>query len=308
MTKKHGLGRGLGGLISGAKPRPAAPAAPEKPAASAPKSAPAHATPFCEIPVSQIAPSPHQARREFDAEGLRELADSIRSEGLLQPLVVRKNGDRYLLIAGERRLRAVRALGLRSVYACVLEAGEASSAVMGLIENLQRRDLNPIETALGIASLMKDFGLTQESVAERLGQPRATVANTLRLLSLEREIQTYITKGTLSVGHAKVLLGLEDRDLRLLVARKAIEESMSVRETELEVLRAKRDVGKKIARNTPAQAANAVIRDLEKRLSGALNTAVFLKHAPKHGKLIIEYHGNEDLQRILEKLGLAKSL
>lgn len=314
--KKHGLGRGLSGLIAGARPaavqpaeKTATPAAVPAKASSAPLIKPSVVSavpqsPFQQIALSKVAPSPHQARRDFDEQAIRELADSIRSEGLLQPIVVRKKADKFLLIAGERRLRACQLLGLQSVSACVLETSEASSAVMGLIENLQRRDLNPIETALGYASLMKDFDLTQEAVAERIGQPRATIANTLRLLSLEREIQGFLNKGALSVGHAKVLLGLDSSDMRLLLARKIIEEGLSVRDAEVEVLRLKRDAGKKIVRNTPAQAQSAVITDLEKRLCSRLNTHVALKHGPKHGKIIIEYAGNEDLQRILERLGL----
>ncbi len=310
--KKHGLGRGLSGLIAAAKPaapapaQKAAPVTAAKPAAKAPAETPAPAaTPFREVALAKIDPSPHQARREFDIQAIRELAESIRAEGLLQPLVVRAKGDRFVLIAGERRLRACRQLGLRTIPVCVLEASEASSATMGLIENLQRRDLNPIETALGYASLMKDFGLTQEAVAERVAQPRASVANTLRLLALDREIQGFLIKGTISVGHAKVLLGLEDKDLRLIAARKIIEKSLSVRETEVEIARLKRDSGKKMTPNTPAQAQSAVITDLEKRLATRLNTRVALKHGPKHGKIVIEYFGNEDLQRILERIGLS---
>ena len=304
--KKHGLGRGLSGLIAGAKgvsaasgPKASVISGASKPAVAAPQ------TPFREVAVAKISASPHQARREFDEEGIRQLADSIRSEGLLQPLVVRAKGDRYLLIAGERRLRACQSIGLKTVPVCVLDVGEASSAVMGLIENLQRRDLNPIETALAYASLMKDFGLTQEAVAERVAQPRASVANMLRLLALDREIQGFLVKGAISVGHAKVLLGIEDAQMRQVAAREIIKESLSVRETEILAARLKRDSGRKLTRNTPAQAQSAVILDLEKRLSGKLNTRVSLKHGSKHGKIVIEYFGNEDLQRILERLGLA---
>jgi len=306
--KKHGLGRGLSGLISGSKMAASVALPVKKPVAVPAKSTPAPAentaSPFRQIPPSKIEPSDHQARREFDEQSLKELAESIRCEGLLQPLVVRQKGDKYQLVAGERRWRAVKQLGLKTVPVLVVQASESSSAVMGLIENLQRRDLNPIETALGHASLMKDFSLTQEAVAERLAQPRATIANTLRLLSLEREIQNFITKGQLSVGHAKVLLGLE-KQLQTAAARKVIEDALSVRETEILIAKLKRDSGKKITKSTPAQAQSAVIEDLEKRLSGKLNTRVALKHSPKHGKIIIDYFGNEDLQRILEKLGLA---
>ena len=193
------LGRGLGGLIASA-----APAAPKLEAA--PGAAPS-APGYQEIAVHLVEPSPYQARREIPAEQLGELAESIRSEGLLQPIVVRKAGERYQLIAGERRWRAFQHLKLKAIPARIVEASNASAAALGLIENLQREGLNPIEEAHGYASLIRDFDLTQEIAADRVGKARATVANTLRLLALDAEIQGFIAKGLLSVGHAKVRSG-----------------------------------------------------------------------------------------------------
>ncbi len=179
-----------------------------------------------------VEPSPYQARREIAPEQLAELAESIRSEGLLQPIVVRRQGEKFQLIAGERRWRAFQLLKIRAIPARVVEASDASAASIGLIENLQREGLNPIEEALGFASLVRDFDLTQETAAERVGKSRAAVANSLRLLSLDAEIQGYIAKDLLSVGHAKVLLGVEDAARRAVLARRVIEEGLSVRQTE----------------------------------------------------------------------------
>ncbi|MBW8782813.1 MAG: ParB/RepB/Spo0J family partition protein [Verrucomicrobia bacterium] len=299
---KSRLGRGLGGLIAGA--------APAKPAVAAPVSAvvpaQAGAPGFAEVAVGLISPSPYQARREISAEQLSELAESIRSEGLLQPIVVRKLGDKYELIAGERRWRAFQLLKLKTIPVRLVEASNASAAAIGLIENLQREGLNPVEEAYGYASLIRDFDLTQEAASERVGKGRATVANSLRLLSLDGEIQGYLAKGLLSVGHAKVLLGLADAAQRAVVARRVLEEGLSVRATE-KLVQAKK-AGAPVpagatARKVPAVEA-AAVAGIEKKLTSHLGARVALKHSAKHGKIVIEYAGNEDLQRILEKLGV----
>jgi ParB family chromosome partitioning protein len=258
--------------------------------------------------LSKVTVSPYQPRRTFDEAHLQELANSIQSEGLMQPIVVRPVGDQYQLIAGERRFRACQMLGLKKIPARILNVSDASSAVLAMIENLQREGLNPIEEGLGYASLMRDFHLTQEAVAERVGKGRATVANSLRLLQLDREIQGYLGKGLISSGHAKVLLGVEDESQRLLIARRVVENSLSVRETERLVRQAKASAGaaNRAARtlSNPSAVDQAIINDLEKQLCSKLNTKVYLKHTPKRGKIIIEYFGNEDLQRILERTGL----
>lgn len=262
------------------------------------------ATGLYEIPTHLIVPNPHQPRREFAEGSLKEMADSIRSEGLLQPVVVRKTGEQYELIAGERRWRACKLLKLKTIPSRVIEASESSSAVLSLIENLQREDLNPIEEALGLASLLRDFDLTQEAVAERVGRSRAAVANSLRLLQLDREIQAYLSKRHLSVGHAKVLLGTEDNETRLLLARQVIEKGWSVRELEKQLEAARRPNKGVQSPRSPAAQETTAIQDLQKQISSRLSTPVQLKHSPKKGRIIIEYYGNEDLQRILEKMGM----
>lgn len=311
---KSRLGRGLGGLIAAAKPAAAQPAhapdAKSAPSASATTAAPppAGAPGYLEIPVHTIEPSPYQARREIPPEQLSELAESIRSEGLLQPVVVRRNGDKYQLIAGERRWRAFQLLKIKAIPARVVEASNASSAALGLIENLQREGLNAIEEAHGYASLIRDFDLTQETAAERVGKGRASVANSLRLLGLDAEIQGYVAKNLISVGHAKVLLGIEDQAHRTVLARRIIEEGLSVRSTERLATSVKSGTASGAARSSrPASlsaADAAAVAGIEKKLTSHLGARVALMHSPKKGKIVIEYRGNEDLQRLLEKLGV----
>lgn len=318
MAKKTGLGRGLDSLISGGVK-----AVPGKTGESEIKTATAGentrktlarntsteptatAVGLFELPIGSISANPHQPRKDFNQQGLQELAESIRSEGLLQPVVVRKVKDAYQLIAGERRWRACRLLNLKKIPARIIEATESSSAVLSLIENLQRENLNPIEESMGFASLMRDFDLTQEQVAERVGRSRAAVANSIRLLQLPREIQAYLVKGLISVGHAKVLLALEGREGQMILARQCIEKGWSVRELEHQLERMKSSrTGVKNPRSSLAAEEQRAIADLQKQLSSNLSTRVLVKHTPKKGKIIIEYYGNDDLQRLIEKFGL----
>ena len=313
-NSKTRLGRGLGGLISGAGSNTA------KKGASAPvkksitgtvssvKSTPAsvsNAPGYRELALKDIVSNPYQPRREINPQHVEELAKSIQSEGLLQPVVVRAKGQKFELIAGERRLHAFRHLGKKTISARIIEASDASSATLALIENLQRENLNPIDEALGYASLVRDFDLTQEAAAERVGKGRATVANAMRLLSLGNEIQGYLSRRLISTGHAKVLLSLEQDEYRALLARRIIETGMSVREAEKQVRRIKESSGgSSTSKSKTAEAQEAVIRDLEKRIGEHFSTRVLLKHSAKKGKLTIEYYGNDDLDRILEKLGV----
>mgnify|MGYP001033361660 CR=1 FL=1 len=316
---KSRLGRGLGSLIAAGKPAtptppPSAPA--QSPAAAgaapAPAAAEAPAAPgapgYQEIAVTAVEPSPYQARKEITPEQLNELAESIRSEGLLQPIVVRKTGEKFQLIAGERRWRAFQQLKIKTIPARIVEASNASSAALGLIENLQREGLNPIEEAHGYASLIRDFDLTQETAAQRVGKGRASVANALRLLSLDPEIQGFVSKNLLSVGHAKVLLGIEDAAQRTLLARRAIEEGLSVRAMEklVQTRKAAGGAAPAAGKRLPKMSAQdtATVASVEKKLTSHLGARVAVFHAPKKGRIVIEYHGNEDLQRVLDKLGV----
>jgi len=321
---KSRLGRGLGGLISGAGKKPGGETSPPAPraeskatASASKKTAVKKAVPrqsvqaevsngsgYREISLSAIVPNPFQPRREINPQHVEELAKSIASEGLIQPIVVRERKGKFELIAGERRYRAFEKLKKTTIPARIIEASDASSATLALIENLQRENLNPIDEALGYASLLRDFDLTQEAAAERVGKSRAGVANALRLLSLSSEIQGFLSRRLISTGHAKVLLGLESPEHRKLLARRIIETGMSVREAEAQVRRLKEQGGTKSSTRKAPQAENTAIRDLEKRMGDHFNTRVSLQHGAKKGKITIEYYGNEDLGRILEKLGV----
>jgi ParB family chromosome partitioning protein len=323
-NSKTRLGRGLGGLISGtgsSKPKADVNAVTKTTTSvksTSVKNQPVTAKPatvstiapnapgFREIELERIVANPYQPRREIHPEHVEELAKSIQSEGLLQPIVVREKNGKFELIAGERRLHAFRHLKLNRIPARIIEASDASSASIALIENLQRENLNPIDEALGYASLIRDFDLTQEAAAERVGKGRATVANALRLLSLGSEIQGFLSRRLISTGHAKVLLGLESAEHRKLLARRIIQTGMSVREAEAQVRRLKKGSGSSSenVKDKPPEAEQTAIRDLEKRMSDHFNTRVALKHTPKKGRITIDYFGNDDLDRILEQIGL----
>ncbi len=320
MSNKSRLGRGLGGLITGAGSSAPAKKSPAKKAAkrsvgavqnkaavaAVNNSMPPAVPGFSELVVKEIAANPYQPRREINPVHVEELAKSIQAEGLIQPIVVRKKGDSYELIAGERRLHAFKHLKQEKIPARIIEASDASSAALALIENLQRENLNPIDEALGYASLIRDFDLTQEAAAERVGKGRATVANAMRLLTLNTEVQGYLSRRLISTGHAKVLLGLESDEHRRLLARRIIETGMSVREAEGEVRRLKSNSGSssKAGGKKNADAEATAIRDLEKRIGEHLSSRVTMKHGAKKGRITIEYVGNEDLDRILDKLGI----
>jgi ParB family transcriptional regulator, chromosome partitioning protein len=292
---KKSLGRGLGSLIGAGVTKPALPNA-----APAPAAAPvAPGLQLQELPLISIVPNPRQPRRDFDDAQVKELADSIRSEGLLQPIVVRKVKDGYELIAGERRFRAFKLIGQKTITARILEASDASSAVLALIENLQRADLNAIDEALGFASLMRDFSLTQEAVADRLGKPRASIANSVRLLALDNELQAYVRKGQLSAGHAKALLGIENVAHRVQVARLVIEKGLSVRATETEV--------KKLAstkKTDRKQTVQTVVADVQKRLASHFASPVSVVRKGTKGSISIPFSSDDELARLLEKIGV----
>jgi ParB family chromosome partitioning protein len=290
------LGKGLGALISTNKP-----ASPEVDSRER----------IERVPLSEIVPSPLQPRKEFPSEQLQELVESIRERGIIQPLIVRKVESKYELIAGERRWRAASQAGLTEAPIIVRQASDREVLELALIENLQREDLNPIEEAHAYRRLAEEFSLRQEDIAQRVGKSRSVVANSLRLLDLHSQVQTYLVKGRLSVGHAKVLLALQNPDEQLLIAERTIRESATVRTTE-RLVAAQLDrqglvrVGKA---GGPAQ-GNSVgtqnaITDLEGRLRERLTTHVTIHHSEKKGRIEIQYYGNDDLDRILLLLGVS---
>ena len=243
VEKKHGLGRGLDSLIPGTKTQPLAPVAPVavKPAVpvvpAAPVAKPEPSVPF-ELKIADIERSPYQPRREFREEELRELAESLKNSGLVQPPTVRKNAaGKWELIAGERRIRAAQLAGWTKIQVTVKDVDDLTAAAMTTTENINREDLNPIEEAVSYKTLQDTFNLTQADVAEKVGKGRATVANAVRLLELPEEVKALVQGRLLSVGHAKVLLSLEDEKERILLARECVNDQLSVRALEKKVAR-----------------------------------------------------------------------
>jgi len=286
---KRGLGRGLDALIPSGGPPPPAPAPAPGPAAGSP----------LEVDIDLIAPNPEQPRTQFDPEALRERADSIREHGILQPLVVsREPSGTYRLIAGERRLQAARLAGRRTVPVVIREAADRELLELALIENLQRADLNPIETAAAYRRLMEEHGYTQEQVALRVGKSRAAVANALRLLQLEPEIRRSVAAGEISEGHARALLALPEGPRRLEAWREVVRRGLSVRETEALVRRAAAAAGAAAAAPAPARRRTPA-GDLEVRLRRALGTRVTVVPRGEGARIVIECFSAEELDRVV---------
>jgi ParB family chromosome partitioning protein len=255
-----------------------------------------------QVELATIVPSPLQPRKNFSGEALAELVVSIRQHGIIQPLVVRNVGGRHELIAGERRWRAAEEAGLTRVPIIVRTATDLEVLELSLIENLQRADLNPIEEAQAFARLADEFGMRQEDIAQKVGRSRASVANSMRLLDLHEQVQAWLIQGLLSVGHAKVLLGLKEREEQRAVAETILRRSATVRATERIV--ARQLGGTRPRRRRQAAASSATIEDLQNRLQEHLGTRVLVHHGEKRGRIEIEYYGNDDLQRVLGALGL----
>ncbi len=248
------------------------------------------------LDVRDLRPNPYQPRQDFNEEKLQELADSIREHGIIQPLVVRKSSVRgYDIVAGERRFRAAQMVGLTTVPAVVREFSDIELMEIAVIENLQREDLNAIEIAEAYAQLMNKAKLTQEQLAKRVGQSRSHVANMLRLLQLPRQVRTLVSRGTLSMGHARALLAVEDEKRQAELAEKVVKEDMSVRKLESLIYSPKKNV----SRETVPQKNVAHIKHYEERLRTFLGTQVRIHQGKRRGKIEIEYFSPDDLERIL---------
>lgn len=276
--QKKGLGKGLGALIPGIDA--------------------AKDLPNLQVEVDRIAPNPLQPRRSFDEAKIEEMAASIRDQGIIQPLLVRRNRDGYELIAGERRLRAAVKAGLREVPVVVREASDNESLQLALIENLQREDLNPIEEASAYHRLQKDFALSQEEIADKVGKSRPAVANSMRLLLLPQEVQQEVARGRLPVGQARALLGLGNEALMIATAREVIAKGLSTRATEKLVARLR------LGRRRGAPLSDPNLRSLIERLQRSLGTKVRLIHRARsgRGKIEIEYYSAADLERIVQRM------
>jgi ParB family chromosome partitioning protein len=292
IEKRKALGRGLSALIPGGT-------------SISPSSSNLRPD-FFECAIEEIAPSPDNPRQLFDEAKLVELTESIRQQGLVQPLVVRERpaneGGGFLLIAGERRWRAAQKAGLRSVPVVVKEVAPAAAFELMLVENLQREDLNPIEEAEAYHRLTNEFGYTQEQLAERVGKDRATVANSLRLLKLPKGVLERVARGELSMGHARALLGLETVSSIERAAARVIAKQLSVRQTEALVQRERKEREAPSGHHPPLT-PSAGIRDLEARLERALGTRVkVVQKDVQSGRLEIDYHSLDQLDTILEKI------
>ena len=274
--QKRGLGRGLDALLA----------------------SPAEIESTSEIDINTIDPNPDQPRMHFDEEKLNELSASIREHGVLQPLLVVRQGERYLLVAGERRWRASRMAGLKKVPVIIREYSPQQVAEISLVENLQRDDLNPLEEAMGIRSLIDTFSLTQEQVAERLSMSRPAVTNSLRLLTLPLSIQDWVLDGSLSAGHARAIAALEDESSKLTIARRAIDSGLSVREVEDLARRSKLTKEQKQA-ITPVKHPPE-FREFEELLMKALGTKVQVRGTLDRGSIQIDYYSRQDLERLFE--------
>ncbi|HPF99653.1 MAG TPA: ParB/RepB/Spo0J family partition protein [Kiritimatiellia bacterium] len=301
MAGRHiGLGRGLGALI---KDTPAAPA----------EAAAESAAGAIQVPIEKVHKSPWQPRKRMAAEPLEELTHSVRERGVLQPLLVRKVEDRFELIAGERRLRASQAAGLKEVPVIIMDVSDREALELALVENLQREDLNLIEEAEGYRALGEKFEMTQEQIAQRVGKARASVANALRLLDLPNRVKQLVAENQLSAGHAKVLLGLEIGQEQELLAARVVGEGLSVRALEHVINRLKKPAKK--ARSEKSDIPEGHLKYLTDKLHQHMGTAVRISPSRTlaNGKKVkgtveIDFYSNDDLDRLLVILGLVDNI
>lgn len=252
-----------------------------------------------ELSIDDIQPNPFQPRKRFDEAKLAELAESIKQHGIVQPLVVRQKDNRYELVIGQRRLQAARIVGLEKVPVIVNALEDIEMVQVALIENLQREDLNVIEEADAYRLLIEEFGMTQEELAQVLGRSRPTIANTMRLLNLSPKVQEIVSRGTISMGHARTLLAIDDFRLQEKVCKYIVEKQLSVRETEELVRRVVTTGRLERSKTKTGQEKDPHITSIEERLRRALGTQVRVRPGKKKGKIEIEYYSDEDLERIL---------
>lgn len=248
------------------------------------------------VEVAKIRPNRYQPRKEFNKERLDELISSIKEKGVVQPILIRPCEDGYELIAGERRLRAVKSLGYEQIPAVVKNVDDINAIELSLIENIQREELNPIEEASAYQRLIDEFNFTQEIIGQAVGKDRATVANSIRLLALPKKVQEFLSTGSINTGHAKVLLSIQDAVQQMTLARMVLDKGLSVRS--LENLVKRKTGGRK-----KAISADSDMRAIEEKLQQILGTKVRIRHGKKRGTIQIEYYSNEDLSRILRVLG-----
>jgi ParB family chromosome partitioning protein len=253
-----------------------------------------------ELKINEIEPNLDQPRKDFDEESLRQLADSIAVHGIIQPILVRREGMSYKIVAGERRWRAARMAGIETVPAIVKEYSDNELLEVALIENLQREDLNPLEEAEAYKRLIEEYGLTQEQIANVIGKSRPSIANSLRLNKLHDEVKKLLRENLITEGHARALLSIEDPDSQIKAAEIIISKGLSVRETERYVKNLEKDIEKQKIKKADDIAIE--IKSIEDRLKNILGTKVKLQHGKNKGKIVIDYYSNDDLDRILNLL------
>jgi ParB family transcriptional regulator, chromosome partitioning protein len=290
MTKRGGLGRGLSALIPTSTDEAVSPSG------------------LLEVPIDAVAPNPRQPRNVFEDEALDSLASSIQEVGVLQPIVVRRAGSGYELIAGERRLRAAKKAGLATIPVVVRDSDDAESLREALIENIHREDLNPVELAEAFRELLDELGLKQETLAERLGMSRSHIANTIRLLQLPPDVQGYLAQGKIQAGHGRALLSLADGEAQSALGMRIAAEDLSVREVEelvrnyLEHPAAGQPAAKKALATGSVEPAANPLAELEEILSEQLATRVAIQMGRKRGKVVIEFGSADDLDRIVSEI------
>jgi len=280
MAKKTGLGKGLDALFKDTIKEEIVDEIKEGEA-------------IVKLDINEVEPNKEQPRKRFDEEAIEELSESIKRYGLIQPIVVTKKDGYYEIIAGERRWRACKKAGLKEVSVIIREDDERKNKEIALIENIQREDLNAVEKAMGMKMLMDDYSLTQQEVSDILGKSRSAIANTVRILNLDKRVLELAKEGKLTEGHCRALLRIEDGDKQLETALRLIEEGANVREAE-EKAKQKKKNKKKDIRN------EAIFRDIEDSFQSFFGTKVKLQAGSKKGKIVIEYKSNEDLERLLE--------
>ena len=255
------------------------------------------------IPLNEIKNDNNQPRKAFDSDKIAELTESIKTHGIIQPLILRKSEDGlYIIVAGERRWRAAKLAGLKEVPAIVMDLSERDVLEISLIENIQRQDLNPIEEALAYKKLLNEFKLTQEDLSKRIGKSRTAITNTMRLMNLDSRVQQYIIEGIISEGHGRALLGIKDEEIQYELSQRVIDENLSVRE--LERLVKKIAEGKTKEEKDRVEELNPYYKEIKNQLQNYFGTKVNISNRNNKGKIEIEYYSEDDLQRILDIINI----
>lgn len=289
MSKKFGLGKGLGALI------------PEEEAQEADRNSSSAAN---LVSINLIKPNAGQPRKAFDEEKIQQLSESIKEHGIIQPILLKKDGDTYSIIAGERRWRAAKAAGLKEVPVIIMDIDEKGVLEISLIENIQRQDLNPIEEAWAFKKLIEDFAFTQEELGRRLGKSRTALSNTMRLLNLDARVQEYLIDGVITEGHGRAILALEDKELQYKLAQKVIDDGLTVRETEKLISEIAKGKGLEKQKPEKKMVSDPYIVDIKNKLEERFDTKVLISSKNNKGRIEIEYYSNDDLQRIMDILSI----